>query len=81
MLIQQFETMDILGGNVEVFYVKLSVIMFLSISDDELCFDEQGVPICPAKGDYEELVFCCVKNHKAYCCSEEERLSYFTNIK
>ena len=37
--------------------------------------------MCPAEGDYEELIFCCVKKNQAFCCSEDEKLSYFTNVK
>ena len=51
------------------------------VFQDDLCFDERGVPICPAEGDYEELIFCCVRNNKAGFCSEEEKLAYFTNVK
>ena len=74
--------MDSLGGRFVTFGCDVLIFLtFNCISDDELCFNSQGVTLCPAEGDYEELIFCCVKKNQAFCCSEDEKLSYFTNVK
>ena len=50
------------------------------ISDDELCYDSNSSPLCPSSFDYEELLYCCVKDGAAFCCNETEKTSHLVGV-
>lgn len=52
-----------------------------SITDNELCYDSQSVPLCPSAADYEVLLYCCIEDGAAICCDEQQKISSLVGVK
>ena len=74
--------MSVLDGKWKIFFkcVKLKFPLIVAFSE-LLCYDEDAVPLCPPKADYDDLFYCCIKNGIASCCTEEEKLGEIVGIR